>query len=70
MLPSVTHKTGVATESVEYPVDDEGRYAMSTGVLPASGCTFSAVSAGGVSQTESPFSQRPGCDLQLAIVYC
>ena len=49
MLSSVAHKTDVAAGSVEYPEDDGGRCAVSTGVPPASGCTFSAVSAGGVS---------------------
>ena len=49
MLSSVAHKTDVAAGSVEYPEDDGSRRAVSTGVLPASGCTFSAVSAGGVS---------------------
>ena len=49
MLSSVAHKIDVATGSVEYPEDDGSRCAVTTGVLPASGCTFSAVSAGGVS---------------------
>ena len=49
MLSSVAHKTGVAAGSVEYPDDDGIRCAVSTGGLPASGCTFFAVSAGRVS---------------------
>ena len=49
MLSSVTHETDVAAGSVDYPEDDGGRCAVSTGVLPAFGCTFPAVSAGGVS---------------------
>ena len=49
MLSSVAHKTDVAAGSVEYPGDDGNRCTVSTGVLPASGCTFSDVPAGGVS---------------------
>ena len=47
MLSSVAHKTDVAAGSVAYPGDDGCRCAVSTGVLPASGGTFSAVSAAG-----------------------
>ena len=35
--------------SVEYPVDDGSRCGVSTGVLPASDCTLSVISNGGVS---------------------
>ena len=49
MLSSVAHNTNVAAGSADYPEDGGGRCAVSTGVLPASGCTFFAVSAGGVS---------------------
>ena len=35
----------VAAGSVAYHVDDGSRYAVSTGVLPVSGCTFFGVSA-------------------------
>ena len=69
MFSSVAHKTYVEAESVEYPVDDGSRCAVSTGELHASGCTVSPVSAGGFPLTEFPFRLRPGCELQLVKAY-
>ena len=49
MLSSVARKNDAAAESVEHPVDDGSRCAVSPGVLPASSCTFSAVSTAVIS---------------------
>ena len=49
VLSSVAHETDVAAGSVEYHVDDGSRCTVSTEVRPASGCTFSTVSAEGAS---------------------
>ena len=49
ILSSVADKTDVSAGSVEYPEDGGSRCAVSTGVLPASGCTISAVSSAGAS---------------------
>ena len=69
LLSSVAHKADIAAGSVEYPDDDGTRCAVSTGVLPASGCTFSAVYARGISRTACSFRQQPGCKLQLVKAY-
>ena len=48
MVLSVAHKTDVAAGIVEYPDDDGSRCDVFTGLLPATGCIFSAASAEGV----------------------